>query len=171
MSGQIERGALQTGLLADADVLIDYRDSKLEVLKLVTQSVGQIAVLTHVLDEVRGVSVSQCRRYGIEVVEVETEQMLAAGEVESNVSFNDRLCLVTCKERGWTCVTNDRALQRLCEKHRVKTRFGLTLMVDLVTAGVLTQHTALAVANQMHESSPTHINEDIINRFTREIGG
>ena len=37
-----------------------------------------------------------------------------------------------CREEGWTCVTNDGALRRLCKLHDVKTRFGLRLMVDLV---------------------------------------
>ena len=42
--GHLNRSAPPV-LLADADVFIDYRDSDLEVLKLVGQHVGRVAVL------------------------------------------------------------------------------------------------------------------------------
>ncbi|MCY3870071.1 MAG: hypothetical protein OXG87_10975 [Gemmatimonadetes bacterium] len=45
----------QTVLLADADVLIDYRESELDILKLVVQHIGRVVVLAPVLDEVQGV--------------------------------------------------------------------------------------------------------------------
>ena len=106
-----------------------------------------------------------CVPLGIEVVEVETEQMLEASEIESSASFNNRLCLVMCRNQGWICVTNDGALRRLCERHGVDTRFGLGLMVDLVGAGVLTVGRAAAVARQIHASNPFHINERVLARF------
>ncbi len=155
----------QTVLLADADVLIDYRESELDILKLVVQHIGKVVVLAPVLDEVRGVTPTQCRQLGIEVVEVTTEQLVQASEGESRVSFNDYLCLITCRDDGWTCVTNDGTLRRLCEHHRVATRFGLGLMVDLVAAGALTQRRALAIARQIQASNSLYINERVIARF------
>lgn len=155
----------RTVLLADADVFIDYRDSELGILALVVEHVGRVAVLAPLLGEVRGVTAAQCMRLGIEVVEVETERMLQAAQVDASVSFNDRLCLVVCREESWTCVTNDGALRRLCERHGVETRFGLGLMLDLVAAGALTQRRAVAVARQIQESNPLHINERVLARF------
>ncbi len=152
-------------LLADADVLIDYRESELAILNLVVQHLGQVAVVPSVLEEVRGVTAAQCARLGIEVIEVSTALMLQATQVESSVSFNDRLCLVVCREEGWTCVTNDGALRRLCERHGVETRFGLGLMVDLVAAGALTRRRAMAVARRMQASNPLHINNRVLARF------
>ena len=154
-----------TVLLADADVLIDYRESDLVILALVARHLGRLAVLPPVLDEVRGVTAKECERLGIEIVEVETERMLLAAEVESSVSFNDRLCLVVCREEGWTCLTNDRALQRLCKRHGVETRFGLGLMVDLVEAGALTRRRAVAVARRIRVSNPLHITDRVLDRF------
>ena len=159
-----------TVLLADADVLIDYRESELAILELVAQHLGRLAVLSSVLDEVRDVTPTQCARLGIEIIEVETERMLRATEVESSVSFNDRLCLIVCREEGWTCVTNDGALRRLCERHGVETRFGLGLMVDLVEAGVLTRRRAVAVARRIQASNPLHINDRVLNRFLDILG-
>jgi len=102
---------------------------------------------------------------GIEVLEAETEQMLLAAQLPTSVSFNDRLCLVVCREGGWTCVTNDRALQRLCAQHGVATRFGLSLMLDLVAAGALPRARALAIARAIRASNPLHINERVLARF------
>ena len=69
---------LPTVLLADADVLIDYRESDLDVLKEVGRNVGRLAVLSEVLDEVRGLTRRRCRSLGIEVVDVETPTLQAA---------------------------------------------------------------------------------------------
>ena len=108
-------------------------------------------------------------RLGIEIVEVETEQMLLAADVESTVSFNDRLCLVVCREEGWTCLTNDGALRRLCKRHGVETRFGLGLMVDLVEAGALTRRRAVAVARRIRASNPLHITDRVLDRFLHAL--
>ena len=153
-------------LLADADVLIDYLQSEFAVLSLVVEHVGHVVVLEQVLDEVRGLTAAQCSRSGIEIVAAETERMFQAAAVESNVSFNDRLCLVMCREERWTCVTNDGALRRLCLVHGVETRYGLGLMVDLVAAGVLTRRHAVSIARQIQASNPFHINERVLERFT-----
>ena len=158
-----------TMLLADADVLIDYRDSELAILKLVAQHLGRVAVISSVLDEVRGVTATECARLGVDVINVETDRMLQAAEIESGVSFNDRLCLVVCREEEWTCVTNDGALRRLCKHHDVKTRFGLRLMVDLVAAGALTRRRAVSVARRMQASNPLHINERVLTRFLNTL--
>ena len=156
-------------LLADADVLIDYRESELTILSLVVQHVGRMAVLPSVLEEVRGVTAAQCARLGIEVIEVSTDRMLQAAQVESSVSFNDRLCLAVCREEGWTCVTNDGALRRLCKRHGVETRFGLGLMVDLVSTGALTRRRAVSVARRMQASNPFHINNLVLARFLNAL--
>ena len=95
--------------------------------------------------------------------------MLQAAEIESQVSFNDRLCLVMCRENKWTCVTNDGALRRLCERHGVETRFGLGLMVDLVAAGALTRERAEDIAQRIHASNPLHINERVLGRFSSAL--
>ena len=166
--GQLTRPST-TILLADADVLIDYRDSDPEVLKLIGQHVGPVAVLSPVLDEVRGLSQADCEQLSISVVRAATGRLLEAGSIDSSVSFNDRLCFVVCHEESWTCVTNDRALRRLCERHGVKTRFGLSLVVDLVASGAITEKRAISIACKMHESNPLHINARVLARFKEAL--
>ena len=140
-------------------------ESELEILQLVAEHVGRVVVLAPVLDEVRGVTKIQCASLGLEVIEVETEQMLRASQVESSVSFNDRLCLVACRDEDWTCVTNDGALRRLCKQYGVQTKFGLGLMVDLVAEGALAKRRAVAVARQIQATNPLHVNERVLRRF------
>ena len=84
-----------TVLLADADVLIDYRESDLAILALVARHLARITVLPPVLDEVRGVTATECARLGIEIVEVETERMLLAG-APSIVAIASRY-LIACR--------------------------------------------------------------------------
>lgn len=158
-----------TVLLADADVLIDYRDSDLSVLKLVGEHIAPVAVLSCVLDEVTHVTRRDCRRMGIKVISPETDLLLLAGQLQARVSFNDRLGFVVCRQNGWTCVTNDRALRQLCSLHDVSTRYGLRLMLDLVARGVLTHQQAIIVARQIHASNPMHINDRIVARFVSAL--
>lgn len=68
----------QTVFLADANVLIDYRESEFDILGLAVQHIGRVVVLELVLDEVRGVMPAQCTQLGIEVVAVETERLVQA---------------------------------------------------------------------------------------------
>ena len=152
-------------LLADANVLIDFRDSEIDVIELVGRHVGHVAVLAPVLDEVSGLTRTDCTRLSITVVEAATDRRLTAAAVEASVSFNDRLCFVACRAEGWTCVTNDRALRRLCKRHGVPTRFGLSLLVDIVAAGAMAPQRAMEIAGKIHESNPLQINGQVIARF------
>ncbi|MCY4628730.1 MAG: hypothetical protein OXE58_14350 [Acidobacteria bacterium] len=152
--------------MADANVLIDYSKSgDLAVLSLVVEHVGPLAVVSTVFDEVHELDANDCARLGIGIVEPTTEQLERARCVESKVSFNDRVCLVVCRETGWTCVTNDRALQRLCRQQGVAARFGLGLLLDLATAGAITRRQAEAVARRIQVRNPFHINERVVARF------
>ena len=123
-----------TMLVADADAL-DYRESDLDVLTEAGRRIAQLAVLPDVLEEVRNLTPKKCESLGIEVIDVEMRTLEAATEVEASVSFEERLCLVVYREQGWTCVTNDVVLRRLCRRHDVKVRHGLGLLVDLVGQG------------------------------------
>ena len=158
-----------TVLLADADVLIDYRESDLDVLKEVGRRVAQLAVLSEVLDEVRKLTRQKCASLGIEVIDVGMPTLKAAAEVKAPISFNDCLCFRVCLERGWTCVTNDRALRRLCRRHDVEVRYGLGLVVELVKLGAMDRRRATAIARQMHKANPAHINERVLERFSRAL--
>jgi hypothetical protein len=156
-------------LLADADVLIDYRDSDLTVLKLVSEHIGPVRVLRQVLDESPGISDRQCARLGIEIVRLETELMLKVNSLPRSLSVTDRLCVVGCEHYSWTLVTNDRALRSVCTDRGIRLRWGLGLMVDLVYAEVLTESRALKIAAAIQRANPTHITSGLIDRFRARL--
>lgn len=155
------RGAL----LADADVLIDYVAGGLFVLELTAQHIGPLYVLSQVLDTVHGLSERDCRRLGIEVVEADTASLIEAGAKSGALSFEDWLCFITCRNHGWTCLTNDGALLRECGSSQVPVRRGFGLMVELVRSGVLARGHALRVAQAIHEANPHHISDRVLELF------
>lgn len=158
-----------TVLLSDANVLIDYRDSDLSVLSLVVQYVAPVHVVREVVDEVDGMSLARCRELGLTVIEVETDVLLQLASLPRRVSRRDRLSLHVCRENDWICVTNDRPLRRVCEESNVRVKWGLELMLELVSAGALSASSALETAKRIRENNPHHISEAIIQRFTSRV--
>lgn len=157
-------------LLMDANVLIDYRDSDLEVLALVGRHVGSVHVLSTILaEEVPGVGEAECARLGLSVIEPELEQVMRAGATRTRLSFSDHLCLTVAADGGYACVTNDRALRAACDSEKVETIWGLELMTKLVELGILSAPDALTVAWKIHEANPLHITADLIARFESKV--
>ena len=158
-------------LLAEANVLMDYCESgNRAVLSLAAEQIGPLVVVSSVLDEVRELDADDCANLGIRIVEATTEQLDRAGWVDSPVSFSDQVGLVLCRDEGWTCVTNDRTLKRLCEQLGVPVRFGLSLLVDLAVAGAITRRRAGVVARRIHALNPNHIDDRVLSRFLVGLG-
>jgi predicted nucleic acid-binding protein len=156
-------------LLADADVLIDYRDSDLAILRLVSDHIGRLRVLREILAEAVNITERRCAQLNIEVVDLETTLMLKVNTMPSSLSVNDRLCVIACEHHGWTCVTNDGPLRRVCKSHGVPVRRGLGLMIDLVQSGTLTEARALRVAKLIRKANPTHITEALLDEFGNQL--
>lgn len=157
-------------LLSDADVLIDYRDSDLSILALVVQHLAPVHVVRDVVDEVDDLSLARCRELGLTVIEVEPEVLLQLATLPRRLSRYDRLSLHVCRENDWICVTNDRLLRRTCGEYNVRTRWGLQLMLDLVSAGGLSASRAFETARRIHANNPHHISKEILERFSSRLG-
>lgn len=158
-----------TVLLSDANVLIDYRDSDLSVLSLVVQYLAPVHVVREVVDEVDGVSLTRCRELGLTVIEVEPDVLLQLAGLPRRVSRRDRLSFHVCQENDWICVMNDRPLRRVCEESNIRVKWGLELMLELVSAGALAASSALETARRIRENNPHHISETILQRFTSRV--
>ncbi len=157
-------------LLSDADVLIDYRDSDLAILALVVQHLAPVRVVRDVVAEVNDLSIARCRELGLTVIEVEPEVLLQLAALPRRLSRYDCLSLQVCRENDWICATNDRLLRRICGEHSVRTKWGLELMLDLVSAGGLSASRALATARRIHANNPHHISKKILKRFSSRLG-
>lgn len=167
--GAVGGAASKPGLLADANVVIDYAKSDLEILTLVDTRIGSLAVVDTVFDEVRQVTREDCDRLGISVITTTEAHGARAMEIESDCSLNDRLAFIICQDEERVCVTNDRGLQELCKAHGVPTRFGLGLMIDLVRCGALDPDRTLTVSQRIGAANPLFINEKVLGRFAEAL--
>ncbi len=156
-------------LLFDADVLIDLCEVDSSFIKLISENIARAHIATRVLQEVEALSPSRCASLSLLVERPTTEELLAAGKLDCTISFADKVCLIMSRERGWTCVTNDRKLRSCCSKHRVRTRRGLRMVVDLVRAGVVSKKHAVNVAENIAQSNPGHIGVTVLARFKAEL--
>ena len=155
-------------LVVDANVLIDYVAADETILSLATRFMGTIQVPRLILNEVDQLAETDCDRLGLRVVEASLEQLEEARQGSKGLSFNDRICLILARDSGWTCVTNDRALRKACEKISVSVLWGLELMLDLVAGGHLALESALQVARAIQATNPRHITAEILDRFEQK---
>lgn len=156
-------------LLLDADVLIDYGDGGWHVVELLSRHRGGVCVARYVLQEARSVSVEECERCGVEILDPTTDQLLEAGRRGGPLSFTDWLGLILARDEEMTCVTNDRRLRKECGTLGVRVSWGLELMLDLVGRGALAGDEALTVARRMQGANPHHLTEVVIERFARRV--
>ena len=156
-------------LIVDANVLIDYINSDIGVLALVSQHIGSVHVPSVILDEVDGLTDEDCENLGFTVLEESVEILMAAGETRGALSFEDHVCLLLANEYEWTCVSNDKSLHRACEGEGVSVIWGLRLMIELVESGYLDKGAALEVASTIHLTNPRHITPEIIDDFKSKI--
>lgn len=156
-------------LLVDANVLVDYQAADLALLSLVSRHIGTVHIVSTVLAEVDGLDESECERLGFRVVEPTLAQATEAASSNGRLSFQDRTCLVVCRDRGWTCVSNDKGLRRSCDAVGVPVRWGLELMLELVQGGHLPAEDADEAAERIHRANPVFLNATILQTFRAKL--
>lgn len=155
-------------LLADANVLIDYRDANLAVLTLASAHLGPIRVVYEVLEEVDDLNVEQVNALGLEVVDVPAELLIEIDTLSRRLSRQDRLSYLTCRDNDWICLTNDQLLRELCRSQEIRLCWGLELMVDLVHAELLTHEVAIRTADAIYSNNPT-ITDVLYQEFLKRL--
>jgi hypothetical protein len=157
-------------LILDACVLIDFVKADRSVLASVTKQVGTIYVINPVVSEVLDIEdANELSELGIIIIEPEIEDAFKASVGTGATSFQDRLCMLTAKRNGFTCVTNDTNLRKLCESENVPLLWGLQLILELHKLKGISIADALRIVNQIHIANPKHITNKIILRFTENI--
>jgi predicted nucleic acid-binding protein len=157
-------------MLLDACVLIDYWKSEKSILKSFSTHLGELHVVTAVLDEVDDIHDSgDLTDMGVIIVRPELEDLLKAGSGLSQLSFPDRLCLLVAKREGFTCVTNDNILRKACKMERVDVIRGLKLLLMLFDRGKITLSEALEIAFKIQASNPMYITQKVINSFKSKL--
>lgn len=152
------------GLVADANILIDYYKSDKAILPILSRQVATLYLPSPVLDEVQQLSEKDAFDLGIVVVEPDLDQLFEAQEGDGPTSFQDRLCLVLAREEGWGILTNDKALRKACEDEGISCVWGLEAMALLVEGKCITSARAMATAKKISQINP-FITDDILTRF------
>jgi predicted nucleic acid-binding protein len=157
-------------MIMDACVLIDFIKADRSVLELVVKYVGPLHVASHVIAEVNEIEdENELVDLGLIIVEPEIEDAFAAATGAGPTSFQDRLCLLTARRYGLTCVTNDKNLRKLCEQEKLPRLWGLELLVELHRCGGIPAEDALDIARKIHVANPKHISERLLKRLTHLI--
>ena len=162
-------GDKPAGLVADANVLIDYTESDRSVLALISRHIATIHVPSPVLEEVRKLSEKDAAGLGIVVVEPTLDQVLKAQAGEGQTSFQDRLCFVIARDASWSVLTNDTALRKACGSANISCLWGMEAMAILVETKHLSAARAMVVAEKVAHINP-FITGSILERFRTRIG-
>jgi rRNA-processing protein FCF1 len=153
----------------DANVLIDYRDSDLSIFGLVNRHVGEVHILTTILNEVDGLDQTDCEQLGLKVIEPELAQLVRAAAGRGQLSFRDRLCLIVSHDKGFVCVTNDKALRKACEEENVTVLWGLEMMTALVRIRAMQTVDAIRTAETIHSNNKLHISRKLVDQFAQIV--
>jgi predicted nucleic acid-binding protein len=155
-------------MIMDACVLIDFFKAERAVLELVVKHIGPLHVTSPVVDEVNEIDdENELVKLGLVIIEPEIEDAFAAAAGQSGpTSFQDRLCFFAAKRHGFTCVTNDKNLRKLCKQEGVPLLWGLELLAELHKAGGISANEGEIIAQTIRRSNPKHITAKIVSRFT-----
>lgn len=155
----------QTLILTDANILIDYLDTDIEVLALASKYLSPIVVPDVVLQEVHSHRRQEIVEAGIIVIETPLSLLSSGAEVSRRLSTQDRVCLEMASANGWICATNDKVLRNACQARGVPLVWGLELMVGLVDRGVLPRRKARYVGRKRHKANPRSITDSVFRDF------
>ena len=156
-------------LILDACVLIDFWDTDPSAISLVVRHLGEVYIAENVLSEVKQVDRSAAVTAGLTIIEPTLEMMTAAAQRRRGLSFQDHLCLLLAKARGWTCVSNDGRLRAACAEDGVAVMWGLETLAQVVEAGGLPVEAGIELAERM-ASANAYLTEAVVARFVARIG-
>jgi predicted nucleic acid-binding protein len=155
-------------LVLDACVLIDLFDSDPSIIRTISEHVGPVHVASPVFDEVEQIDAVTAESLGLKVVDPSVELAMTAAAQRGGLTFQDWLCLLLAKERGWTCVTNDKRLRSECGTQEVPVLWGLELVALVVEAGGMSVAEASELGQAIVDANP-HIRVRVLRAFKRRI--
>ena len=151
-------------VVCDANILIDYCQTDISILKLAAERCYDICIPSSVFHEVRQLTHEMLGELNLRKVDESFEQIMEAQNNRSALSVADYVCFLLAKNNNWTCATNEKALFNKCRKENVDVIRGLTLMVDLHNKAALSRKRAISVAKQIKQ-----INDRITHRVIADF--
>ena len=160
---------IHISFIVDANVLIDYCDSNLQMLSLLSQKLGTVHIARSTFDKVQQLTIAEARKNHLLIKTPNSETIIAASAKRGSLAYDDRETLLLAKSHGWICIKNDKPLRRECETEGVVCLWGLEPMRILVEKRVVLASQALAVARTIQSASPGYISDEIIKRFEKQV--
>ena len=160
-----------TGLVLDANVLIDYAEADRRLFRWAGRRFGRLVVTRPVLHEVHQLTAAECAEVGVAVARLTDAQAeLASAESRRDraISVADASCLVVAHEMKMACVTNDRPLRAACHRRGVPVVWGLGLILRLVEAKVIEPAHAATLGRRIHELNP-FVTDKLLRRYLSRI--
>ncbi len=140
-------------LVLDACVLIDICLEDSSLLGLAASSLGKVIVLSPILEEVHQLDDTEVERLKLTIIEPDIQIVMNAAARRGGLSFRDRICLLYSQTTKATLYTNDRALLNAATTDGIDARWGLEILIELVTVGQLSPPEALSAAQSICERS------------------
>lgn len=158
---------IQPEYTIEACGLIDLVDEGFDLLRHVVATLGVVIVPTTVLDEVDGLSRDDAERLGLQIHHPSDDEIDAASERDTSLSFADRVCLVLAERRAMICITGVSQLVRECKESGLELWPTLRPLVELARHGVLSHAECLAAARSIRDRNRC-ITTQVFQRFEAE---
>ena len=149
--------------ICDANILIDYVNADEDVIRELAKYWETVYVPDRILYEVKNLSIDRAGELGLTVIETPLTLPTAPW-----LSGPDRACLYFVLTEGWTCITNDKLLQRECKRLGAKVVWGLEMLLKLVSAGQITVDRAGGIAERIGILNP-EIKDDVLRKFREKL--
>lgn len=157
-------------LIFDANILIDLFQCDSALFTLISKHVAQVAIPSTILEEVRELTLDDINKLGILLITPTVEQLAAAAARNVGpLSFHDWLCLMLAKERGWACITNDKALRKQCSARGVKIMWEFEMLCLLVEKGGLSKEKCKTKILQIQKNNPFFITDRIVEKAFKRL--
>ncbi len=168
----MRKQVVESGIVSDANILIDYLSTEPNILDLISKNVQKLYVPVPILREVKQLNQDYAKKLGLEIIEPTLAQYNLAVKIKQAnpaLSNQDSICFAMAKVNNWACLTNDKPLRHLCNKNGITVLWGIGIMHKLVSANVLSSSKAVQVALKI-KSQNRHITNEIVDRFREQLG-
>jgi len=159
----------EKSFIVDANVLIDYCDSDLQMLSLFSQKIGFVYIARSTFDKVDQLNATTAKKHHLLIQVPDLETIIAAATHRGSLAPDDNETLLLAKRNGWVCITNDKPLRRECESEGVTCLWGLEPMRMLVESEAISPSKAVSVAKTIQAANPGFISDDIVVRFEKQV--
>ena len=155
--------------IIDANVLIDYCDTDLRILSLLSRHINPVHIARSTFRKVEGLSRSLATSHSLVIHTPDLATVIEATKKRGPLAPDDRETLLLAKKHEWICITNDKPLRRECLLEEVPVLWGLEPMKLLVSRRLLKPTEAIRVARKIADINPGYITADITARFESQI--